>query len=318
MPKQEIKLTKLIGDQCTINCLLDGRNTTALWDTGSQVSLLPKYWLENHTEKVVRPISQITGDRIDLRAANGTRLDFTGWIDLAFSLPGDSEDPLMILVPFLVVDDPQMARPLLGYNVIKEYVNAQGEVGMTTTTTRLAHAFPDIPKRKLGSLSAFIQSSDTEDICHIKTGRRKTTIPRQSTVKIWCGARIDGGMKGMLALFEPNIEAPWSEGLHVSETVLRLPSKWTSKIAVTVSNTTQHEVTLPARLLLGHLQPVKAVFPVPKKPVIENHQEEVPVRVAEVRVTDTPWDPPVDLDNRGLSSEQKSAIKKKIRCLFKK
>ena len=38
MPKDEIKLVKLVGRKCTVNCSLDGVDEKVLWDTGGVVS----------------------------------------------------------------------------------------------------------------------------------------------------------------------------------------------------------------------------------------------------------------------------------------
>lgn len=69
-----------------VNCCLDQTDNEALWDTGSQVSLLNKVWLENNGKRL-RPISDLAKERLDLRAANGTEIPFEGWIALAVGLP---------------------------------------------------------------------------------------------------------------------------------------------------------------------------------------------------------------------------------------
>ena len=80
---QQGKLTKLIGEKCTVVCCLDGTETKTLWDTGSQVSLVHQGWVEKN-RKTLRPISENTGDRVNLRAANGTVIPFKGWVNLKF------------------------------------------------------------------------------------------------------------------------------------------------------------------------------------------------------------------------------------------
>ena len=40
MPKQRSKLVGLIGNKCTVNCILNDKVTEALWDTGAQVSII--------------------------------------------------------------------------------------------------------------------------------------------------------------------------------------------------------------------------------------------------------------------------------------
>lgn len=47
-PRQQGKLTKLVGEKCTVNCTIQGKETEALWDTGAQVSVVSKTWQETH------------------------------------------------------------------------------------------------------------------------------------------------------------------------------------------------------------------------------------------------------------------------------
>ena len=62
--------------------LIDGTAINGLWDTGSQVSVVSKHWVETFlVEKDVRPISDLL-DEVDLKlcAANGAHIPFLGWI----------------------------------------------------------------------------------------------------------------------------------------------------------------------------------------------------------------------------------------------
>lgn len=47
-PRQQGKLTKLVGEKCTVNCTIQGKETEALWDMGAQVSVVSKTWQETH------------------------------------------------------------------------------------------------------------------------------------------------------------------------------------------------------------------------------------------------------------------------------
>ena len=45
-PKQRAKVARLIGNKCLISCILRRKQANALFDTGAQVSIASKPWLE--------------------------------------------------------------------------------------------------------------------------------------------------------------------------------------------------------------------------------------------------------------------------------
>ena len=47
-PDQHQKVAKLVGKRCTVFCKMSGKTVEALWDTGAQVSITSKDWLENN------------------------------------------------------------------------------------------------------------------------------------------------------------------------------------------------------------------------------------------------------------------------------
>ena len=47
-PDQHQKVARLLGKGCTVFCKMNGKTVEALWDTGAQVSITSKDWLENN------------------------------------------------------------------------------------------------------------------------------------------------------------------------------------------------------------------------------------------------------------------------------
>jgi len=76
-----------------ISCLLHGSQSDALWDTGAQVSILPKDWIDTHLIGTdVRTIDELLdGQGLNLTAANGTPFPFEGWVELDFELLSGSK-----------------------------------------------------------------------------------------------------------------------------------------------------------------------------------------------------------------------------------
>ena len=61
-PKEEMKLVNFVGRKCTVDSYLDGEEKKVLWDTGAQVALVGKEWLDNNfPDKEIKDISELLG-----------------------------------------------------------------------------------------------------------------------------------------------------------------------------------------------------------------------------------------------------------------
>lgn len=76
-----------------VHSYLNDVETSALRDTGAQVSIISSEWLE-HTlpEENVQPIENLLQEKIDLRAAYGTTIPYVGWVVLNFELVNSEDD----------------------------------------------------------------------------------------------------------------------------------------------------------------------------------------------------------------------------------
>ena len=62
-PKVQARISKLLGSRCHVQCTLNGTQIEALWDTGSQVSLISSELINNcFSDRAVRDISEFLGD----------------------------------------------------------------------------------------------------------------------------------------------------------------------------------------------------------------------------------------------------------------
>ena len=70
--KQQAKIVNLVGQRCMVNCQLNSKATKVLWDTGAQVSMLSKEFLQGtFPDTQVRDISELIEAELDITAANG-------------------------------------------------------------------------------------------------------------------------------------------------------------------------------------------------------------------------------------------------------
>ena len=70
-----------------INCKIDGCETKALWDTGSQISLISQQWIDNHDGTVeVLKLSKLLGRELDVQGVGGFKIPYEGYVLLKFEI----------------------------------------------------------------------------------------------------------------------------------------------------------------------------------------------------------------------------------------
>ncbi len=84
----------LVGNRCIVKFLMNDIPTTALWDTGAQVSIISHEWVkENVGVIIIKPLEELIGcANLELKAANGTSIPYLGWIEISFRLDRSSSD----------------------------------------------------------------------------------------------------------------------------------------------------------------------------------------------------------------------------------
>ena len=128
--KKHAQISKLVGKKCIVKCCLNETKLEALWDTGSQVSLISSAVVNKYFPGIpLRKISEIFDaaySNLNLVTANGTALPYNGWIELNFSLvfPEKHDVKDSIQVPFLVTPE-NIDTPIVGFNVIKNSAETQ-------------------------------------------------------------------------------------------------------------------------------------------------------------------------------------------------
>lgn len=81
-------------------------------------------------------------------------------------------------------------------------------------------------------------------------------LPRHKRVSVSCGKGSKTCDLGTQVMLEPNSEAPWPAGIKINKQIIQVPPKDSDSITVMVENTTDEEVILPARTVLGWLHAV--------------------------------------------------------------
>ena len=169
-----------------VNCQFNGKPVKALWDTGSQVSVISEVFVwQNFPEVQIRDISELLHTDLKLTAANGSDIPYHGWAEINFQVTPHSP---VLTVPFLVqqeTSDP----PLIGYNTIEESIHLDPT---TANPETLGETFPSIEREKLDTLISFIKTDCREtELCSVKTNKRDYVVPKKTSMIASC--RVNHG-----------------------------------------------------------------------------------------------------------------------------
>ncbi len=316
---------KLVGKRCLVRASLGGVDTTILWDTGSQVSIVGANWKKKYLPDIkVRPVKELLEEgALELSAANGTDIPYEGWMEIEFTLfknavAGMSDKP--VLVPILVASS-DIDRPIIGFNVVEELALTNDSSGDCTLSDymvkRLCSAMEVGRKTARAVLSVLNKQKPEEQPHTVRVGRQPVTIPKNIVMAVQCSRlnkRMLGASQGVM---EPNHEAPWPTGLVVREQFIYIPANDEGKIEVTVENVTDNDITLGSRTTLGWLHSVDAVYPLQIKSTKDQNQRTsennvaLPVQQPGLVPQAEPWDPPVDLSH--LPDGQREQVQQMLR-----
>ena len=306
--KVRLKMLKLVGNKPKIRCRLDGKSTEMLWDTGSQVSLVDKRWVNQHfPDKEILPVADFL-EREDLKlcAANNSEIQFEGVVLLKFGLK-DGEDKFE--VPMLVSKS-SIAEPILGYNVIEELVLDGGD-----DDHKLLHScFHSVRTFKIEAFVALIQdqASSPDFLSEVKVPE-SLTVPAGHRRQVRCVVRDRCDEDEQTVYFSPKLNMD-DEDLEFLETVTTLRRGRTNHVFVEVMNKTNHDMVLNKGLVMGSIHSVSAVVPM-MKAYWDGGQVEKPCTVfAEVNAVGEDkddWVPPADLSH--LDEEQEKKVREVLK-----
>ena len=172
-----------------------------------------------------------------------------------------------IQVPLLVTSD-SLDYPIIGYNVIDEFVTQQSDCN-----DPMIQSFKNTQPENVHALINFIQTPKQTDLCDVKTSKRDVTIPKKQSMKISCRVNTGPLEQKVPVLFEPSELEQWPAGLEVPEMLLSLKQGNKSIVHVKVFNSTDHDIVLHNRTEIGRLQLVRSVYPIEVKPADSNEAD---------------------------------------------
>ena len=276
-PKERNKIVRLIGRQSDIEITLGDVKTTALYDTGAQTSLISARWVKEHkfSDEVRKTEELIEAKDLELKAANGTKLPFAGWILLQLRMEEWNENAHMN-VPFLVTTD-EISKPIIGTNVIDEILNHPEKYSINESCLKssLKKSFHQ-PEEKAQSFINIVRSADCASTFQVKSVKKKVTIPGNSSKKIPCRVNTGPIPERIPVTFVPNVNHVLSDCLQLSETVMFLNPVGKSQIVdIPITNASSKDVVVYPRTAMGYLELVSSITPLDVKLKKENVSEEL-------------------------------------------
>lgn len=185
--RKQIKTAPLVGRKYLVDCYIQDQQVRALWDSGSQVTVVSELWKTEHLPHVIlRDISDIidANDTLNLIAANGEEMPYIGWIEVAFRLAAEGVPTTEVVVPTLVTKGANLARPIIGSNVIGLIVDTELQQNNATDQQQLIKtvqaAFPGF---ELDQAKVFVEQVIAEQRSHeyvVKTTRERVHVPKHT------------------------------------------------------------------------------------------------------------------------------------------
>lgn len=267
MEKEQLRLVDLVGKHCVIDCYIQGSKIQALWDTGSQVSIVsdnsrktyfPQERLRNVSELMEGP------DDLKITAANGQSMPYIGWVEITFRIAADCAAAEELIVSILVMKGRRLSQPIIGYNVIEQIVTrAVGHLDETSKEQQhaiLKVTFPSLPRT---SVPVFIDLMSVATGCEypLHIAGEKVNIPKHISTQIECKVKTRSPKRDVVLLFEPDVNPQWTEGLEFCETLVTLRSGVLPYIMLDVQNPTDHDIMFQGKIIVGTLNQVQAVYP---------------------------------------------------------
>ena len=254
LPSQHRNLVKLVGEKCQVKCKINGVETKALLDSGSQVAGLSEEWLsKNCPDAKIRDVKELLGEELDLRTANQQTLPYKGWVELSYQLGSGPVVP----VPFLIVGD-EVRVPIVGFNVMKRLLEVMGPVEFIQEMIDSL----GLDEERATAAVKIIEAADSESLADVRSGKKRVVVSAGQMIKLKCRAPVGYLESDTPVLFQPDELEEWPEELKVNDKLLMLRKGVCNKVTISVVNSSQHDVVLPGSTMMGRLELVSSVTPV--------------------------------------------------------
>lgn len=215
--KLKSRLVKLVGKKPTVNVFLDDKAVEGLWDTGSQISLMGKDYLEKNFPGVeIHSVEDfIGGEGLKLSAANQTEVSLNGVVVFSFGAEVGEE---LFQVPFLISPDP-ISSPIFGYNTIEYLVTNFADRDVLPSV--LCKLITSLPSKSVSNMVNIIEAGENcNEFSEAVKAWKNVVVDPRCYQKVKCKVNVKNiDCDNKPFLFSPLEESCMESDLHVFENV---------------------------------------------------------------------------------------------------
>ena len=304
--KLKKKLISLVGEKPIASVVLDDVSVDCLWDTGAQVSVLSRQFLQNaFPEAKIHGVGDfIENDKnLKILSANQSEMSVDGVVVLDF---GTSEEQKgLFKVPFLVTAD-TLSRPIIGYNAIEYFVlNFAGKVEMPSSIASVLKGVQLSQEKAASVVSIISEGGKSTSISRDAKLSKTYSIPAKVSIKVRCKVKDFGFANNFNkpVTFAPLEEMCLENDLVFFETV-ELMKKGKKYVDVVVYNPSPSPVVMSKGTVVGTVSDVNAAFLLPVFPDLAEN-----VQLNQIQV-ESEVEPNFKFDLEGLNEEQRGEAEK--------
>jgi hypothetical protein len=251
----------LVGGATIVDILVEGKPTLALLDSGSQITTVAQWYMEDKLPQInIEDIQQF----LQITVASGTCLEYHGVADLAFEFP-DLHIWDTFPTPVIVVNNTEYNKEIpfiIGTNIIDECLkNCYQHLGdnFLTSTSNVSDEWNSVlSSRHIACQNRNLSTSLGQVLC-----TQRTVIQPRETSRINGLTRMHTA-RNTLVLTEAEQEiSSLPSGLVLEPCVREIYTSDLTyvRMGVKVSNLTDHPITVPKKTPLCNLHQVSAVHP---------------------------------------------------------
>ena len=236
---------RLIGRSNTAPIYLEGHQVTGLLDTGSQLSMISRLFCEQH-DLEIQPLSKL----VDCDAVNGTQIEYEGYVELNFQVPGRnfSEDHLFLVVP--PIEYHKEVPAIVGTYIIDRYVQYLKDIGADIIPT-LDLSWQSTYYTRMEAMR-LRKAHENEAPLGFTKVTKATVIPACQRKEIHALTKIRHGGYGVNLIGEVSEKHLLPQGLQLKNSYCDLTTG-SAKVNLMIENTTNRNIVIPARAVVCQL-----------------------------------------------------------------
>ncbi|PFX31656.1 Retrovirus-related Pol polyprotein [Stylophora pistillata] len=195
------------------------KEVNALWDTAPQVRVASKCRKEvNLLNEPVGDIIELLGeDDLSLQVANGTKIEYDGWIEVELQMAGENGPSEPLTVPILIGSQDNQKHLIIGFKVIEEVIKRSSDPNAHEVLSQMVNnSLPSLKEGEARMLVNLIQSLDREpDTAVLRVGKQDIHIAARGPAEVNCQVHFVPLEEDLPDVFEVKEEGAWSGGLEV-------------------------------------------------------------------------------------------------------